>query len=443
MPSFDALATAIKAADAQALRQIIEACVSATPPEGLHRHIGLTDLLALPEMRAFSPMQSALITTLAEVADINLVGAIPDRMPIVGANPDAWPPAAATFSEVLGHASAGHPLHTQLHNRVRVCGACSKANAYTLTHCNGCRTEIGGLEISHTPNIFTSFVLGIERADFPLHISMRKQDRDMMVFDDILALSSCHLNCIPAAHHLPDFRRLFEHPAQGLDLLEKLQRAALECLETSFWSDPGWRGFAARPFCAPPSFADLSRHVVMGLNFPPSQYQLHLHCMLPPFTPAHQRLYFAGAHFIKGRWFPLEFVLESLRRLVELDLDLEGAGDKEIDHTVTAMRGLGVDYDEVFGQAYARYGASQRLLWNFGAEDFRYLAVGDRLLVDRLTAEVTPIDKTRLIAMNKADKHTMQNWGRPYDAAQRPSGSFYRFAKQAPLPDWPGPPTTR
>ena len=44
--------------------------------------------------------------------------------------------------------------------------------------------------------------------------------------------------------------------------------------------------------------------VACGFNYPPSQYQLHLQFMLPPFLPFQHLMYLVGNHFTKGRFFP-------------------------------------------------------------------------------------------------------------------------------------------
>jgi hypothetical protein len=77
-------------------------------------------------------------------------------------------------------------------------------------------------------NIFTSFIFGIEKGRFPYSISIRAQSREFLVFDDLMAASPCHLNCIPTYAYIPDLRSLFEQPGKGLKLLR-------------FVSTGGWR----------------------------------------------------------------------------------------------------------------------------------------------------------------------------------------------------------
>jgi hypothetical protein len=114
-----------------------------------------------------------------------------------------------------------HALSVQLHNLVRKCGACGKSCAFTTTLCNGCGAELPQ-ETVHTDNIFMSFIYGIAKVPcatlpppdeprvscacactaaqgdrFPYDIAVRLQTRELLVFDDPLALSPCHFCAIP------------------------------------------------------------------------------------------------------------------------------------------------------------------------------------------------------------------------------------------------------
>ena len=39
------------------------------------------------------------------------------------------------------------------------------------------------------------------------------QTESVLVFDDLMALTPCHVNCIPTDFYIPDFRPLLERPA--------------------------------------------------------------------------------------------------------------------------------------------------------------------------------------------------------------------------------------
>lgn len=153
-------------------------------------------------------------------------------------------------------ARAKSVLSEQLKNTVKKCPSCGKANAYVaivtnnfcrccflkalhllvfapeiylsrsgryhrylLPVCNSCGHDISNVEVSFVDNIFTSFIFGIARGNFPYSISVRQQTPQLLVFDDLMACSPCHVNCIPTNVYIPDLRVLFEKPEAGLPLV--------------------------------------------------------------------------------------------------------------------------------------------------------------------------------------------------------------------------------
>lgn len=58
----------------------------------------------------------------------------------------------------------------------------------------------------------------------------------------------------------------------------------------------------------------------------PSQYQLHLQVILPPFMPVHWDMFKKGVHFTKGRFVPVEFILPAL----ELQQPVPDAANKSV-----------------------------------------------------------------------------------------------------------------
>ena len=115
------------------------------------------------------------------------------------------------------------------------------------------------------------------------------------MFDDPLALTRCHLCACPTDVYVPEMRHLFAAPAAGLALLRRLDDACWAAVEARFLADASWSGAALSQDALALTRSELRGHVVAGLNFPPSQYQLHLQYMLPPLTPFHYGLYRAGA----------------------------------------------------------------------------------------------------------------------------------------------------
>ena len=117
------------------------------------------------------------------------------------------------------------------------------------------------------------FVYGVARAPFPLQISIRSQTPERLVFDDLLALSPCHLNVIPTYAHIPDWRFLLRRPAEGLKLLCTLEDAAWDAAATQFVQSEGWatKMLLPGPARTRSQLAEMRAHVVAGCNFPPSQ----------------------------------------------------------------------------------------------------------------------------------------------------------------------------
>ncbi len=370
-------------------------------------------------------------------------------------------------------------LHRQTRNRVKKCPACGKANAYTLPNCNSCGQDLAHVAEGFTNNVFTGFIFGVARGPFPFTISLRAQTERMLVFDDLLALTTCHLNCIPTDVYIPDLRSLFADPPRGLETLRRMHAAAWAVTREQFLGNAAWRAKmlredgggggsygesgaagagagAGEPPAPRLSDEALKAHVCAGLNYPPSQYQLHLQFMLPPFTPFHWQLYQNGGHFTPGRFFPVEYVLAALEAMA--DAPLPGAPGMPIEEIVSHVRREhGVDYEVFYRAAYARYGRSHQQLANWTPSDFSALVVGesggggDRRVVGAADlaggagaaggppaggAGGAAAAAAAVSTVLAADKMALQNYGRPYSAEGRPTGTYYQFAKAAPLPEF-------
>jgi hypothetical protein len=124
-------------------------------------------------------------------------------------------------------------------------------------------------------------------------MSLRHEDEECLVFDDLLALTPCHLNSVPTTAYMPDWRYLLKDPAQGLALIDRLFNRCCQVVEEQFYADEAWR---ARTFKDSPTFAQLRPHIAAGFNYPPSQYHLHLQFILPPLLPFQYALYLQGAY---------------------------------------------------------------------------------------------------------------------------------------------------
>jgi len=188
-------------------------------------------------------------------------------------------------------------------NKVKKCPSCSKAVAFTMSHCNSCSADLSKTEITFTNNVFVGFMYGIQKGPFPFTISIRNQTPDFLVFDDLLSLCPCHLNVIPTTKYLPDWRYLLKKPVEGKVLAEQLFNITWDTVVKQFLSNDQWRSkILSNGGKYSPEV--LRGHVAAGFNYPPSQYQLHLQFMLPPFVPNHYQQYLNGLHFTAGRFFP-------------------------------------------------------------------------------------------------------------------------------------------
>ena len=155
-----------------------------------------------------------------------------------------------------------------------------------------------------------------------MRIGIRRETERVIVFDDLLSLTPCHMLSVPKTAWIPDFRFLFNHCGSGLKLMKELRENAKQAVYSEFWSNEefrsfyNWESFArvkllstSTTTCAgsnAPAGAgggksrdavdgaagkeeDAARLfeiffencVILGLNFPPSQYWLHLQTYEP------------------------------------------------------------------------------------------------------------------------------------------------------------------
>ncbi|ELR25131.1 uncharacterized protein ACA1_288520 [Acanthamoeba castellanii str. Neff] len=197
-------------------------------------------------------------------------------------------PNAGSVEDFVQRHEQEPTLVRQVRNKVRKCAGCGKPNAFTLPHCNGCGLDLSTTAISFTNNVFVGFVYGIEKGPFPLTVSLRYEDEESLVFDDLLALSPCHLNSVPTTAYIPDWRYLLKDPVQGLALIDRLFGRCWQAVEEQFYADEAWH---AKILKSGVTLAQLKDHVVAGFNYPPSQYHLHIQFIVPPFLPFQWALY--------------------------------------------------------------------------------------------------------------------------------------------------------
>lgn len=310
-------------------------------------------------------------------------------------------------------------LDAQLHNLVRKCAACGKACGFTTTHCNGCNAELPQ-ETVRTDNIFMSFVYGIAKGDrFPYDIAVRLQTRELLVFDDPLALSACHFCAIPTSCWAADWRLLLRAPMEGLALLTKLEEAAWSCMEEQFLSNEAWcaRNLRGAPPTDATSRAALRSHVVCGCNFPPSQFQLHLQFFLMPWLPSHYKAFTAGVSLSRRRWFPLKYI----KGLLGLNQPMAVELDTSLDE-IFAVFDAQLSYDAAFEQEIARVAASHKALANWRPADFAAAVDGDAVVQGSM-----PEGQTAK-GLLEADKKLLHSSG--------PVKTYYKFARTDRVPEF-------
>jgi hypothetical protein len=270
------------------------------------------------------------------------------------------------------------------------------------------------------------FVYGIASGRFPYKISMRAQTPEMLCFDDPLALSVCHLNSIPTDVYVPDLRYLFMDPVRGYALVNKMFDTAANAALEQFWKNDEFRAkyFGNEP--VPADASALNDIALCGMNFPPSMYQLHLQFVHPPMLPFQYAQSIQENHFHHGRFFPLDF----LRKALSLGDSVKMAIDEstEITDIIAKIKELGVNYDE---EQIALLRKCRRIQERFNAwkkDDFGCIVANGEVLGGDGDAK----------AIQAEDVKVLQNYGRPYNDAGKPSGTYYKFAKKpSEVASWP------
>jgi len=177
---------------------------------------------------------------------------------------------------------------------------------------------------------------------------------------------------------------------------------------------------------------ELRNHIACGCNFPPSQYQLHLQFMLPPFTPYHWFLYLNDGHFTKERFFPIEYI----RQVLALNIPYDVQETTPIEDIIAFYDKAGVNYLQIWKECYENYARSHHRFANWQQQDFQHLVVGDQLYSIEGKKAVPVEGNHDLKAIyNTHDKAVLQNYGRPYNQAGKPTGGYYAFAKTKVIPD--------
>ncbi|CAE8640277.1 unnamed protein product, partial [Polarella glacialis] len=180
----------------------------------------------------------------------------------------------------------------------------------------------------------------------------------------------------------------------------------------------------------PKDTEELKEYVILGMNFPPSMFQIHLQFIHFPLLPFHDSQLQKGEHFTYRRFFPLGYLQKALAlgdavkmENVTMETDLETILEK--------VKAAGVDYD-VFHAAQIKkaHGLQNRLAGTAWKEDcFAYRVHGDQVTEKGSDGnfEVKPDMCSKEV--QKGDAKALQNYGRPYKD-DKPTGTYYKYAKE-------------
>lgn len=358
-----------------------------------------------------------------------LAGAKPDAIVHIPAPCEAGKPKVETkdfhFTKCIdwGMAKGQEALATQMGNRVRKCEKCGKPNAFTLTICNSCGAQLPK-ETTTTPNVFMCFAYGFEG----LKLSLRFQDDNMLVLDDMLSLSPCHFNALWTKDWIPDFRWLLTRPKEGLRVLTTMKKNCDSALQEQFECNAEYKAKIT-------SGGDLKDNVVSGLNFPPSQFQLHLQYIAVPMLPFQFAQYLNNVHYTKGRFFPVEYVLEALKMLVAKGQYIDVQEDTTGEQIIKCLDAMGVSYDKIYDAVFASVADKQRKFGKWEPKSFDKLVVDNKLYDFKVGDDGVPVpigepQDGEVAKQVDLDKATLQNYGRPYNEGKPNAISWYKFAKE-------------
>merc|ERR1712046_218684 len=163
----------------------------------------------------------------------------------------------------------------------------------------------------------------------------------------------------------------------------------------------------------------------MGMNFPPSMYQLHLQYIHLPLLPFHYAMACQENHFHHGRFFPLEYLQKALALGEKAKMGI--TENTPIEDIVAKMNSLGVNYDQEHIALLRRCKRIQEQIKCWKEEDFKYVVVnGKTRSLCGLEA-----DSSDPKAIQAEDCQALQNYGRPYTAEGKPTGTYYGHPKLA------------
>lgn len=363
-------------------------------------------------------------------------------------------PEVPAQEEVIGPAVEGavdclgknnQELAKFLYNDVKVCNKCGRPCAWSQKSCQACGTLLEEVPVTQTENVMMGFIFGVERTSkFPLRISIRRQTADAIVFDDLLSMSTCHLNALPTRSYLPDWRWLLREPREAKQLLTVLVDEAWQAT-LAYLHHEDWRKFAYKTGVTEEMVRE---NVICGFNSPPSQFQLHLQWIVLPLLPFHHEKLLARTHAQKGRWFPLEYVERVIEYLDSAGEHYNVQAETPLEDIISHFETKGVSYDEIWTRCFEKYCASYELLSNWNPADFSYVVYQGKVHeIKQIESDgrvvCGQIHELDTIRVQDQDKFKLQNYGRKYDIDNKPFGTYYKHHKACKIGDggiriWPG-----
>lgn len=224
---------------------------------------------------------------------------------------------------------------------------------------------------------------------------------------------------------------LLKDPSRGLSLItEMFNQALASVIESSFWTQRKELYHSDAD-----SMEDLKMNIIAGFNYPPSQYQLHLQFMIPPFLPFQYFMCKKGMHFTEKRFFPLEYVQAVLRCSSHFDF----AENPDVEQLFEFYKkNHQIDYYEFHAKMTGKYYASHEKLSNWESTQFNGVISesGDFYPFKNTEGDLDLDFAEKLSSAERdsvaaADKMILQNYGRPYSAENKPSGTYYKYAKES------------
>lgn len=309
------------------------------------------------------------------------------------------------FADKMDEEHIGLQWGDQLRNIFKKCPGCGKPNAVSMKQCNACPASLPE-ETSIGPNPFIGFMYGVRyiKEEDECRMSVRSRTPDVLVCDDPLSLSPCHMLALPMSRYIPDWRFLLRCPRLGLRILEELENEAWTCAQKCLDGDLK-EIFGSYDLNA--EKADL----LMGLNYPPSMSQLHVQCILAPMLPHEYNKFINGGHFTVDRFFPLEYV----KKVLELGECMDVTINTPIQDIINKFNG-DVNYKMIHESFLENVHYRQELRGVWTADKFQ----------GNIRIESTKVSDDPRI---KEDKMKLRN----YDLGGL---SYYEYPKNCVVPSW-------